>query len=479
MLVGKIVANVAGIVGTIVVINLLDRGANGKLEYGEAMAAFIVVATASQITTLGIGQFVVVKTANRSDLTFHATMIHVALGLVAMIAVYLARAPLGDWVGAPGMGRFVAGLTVALMFDRVMLVPERVLMRSLKFRAVAIARTVGDFVYVGTSVVLAATGWGGMSIVLGNIARSSTRALIMISAAERRDWLAPTRLRIATLLEIWRFSGPIGIAALAAFACRRWDNLLVSRFYGADVMGSYNVAYNLAENPPVVAEQAIDVLLPSYAQLGPATRVAGLIRSLSLLSFITSPLVIGLGAVAPTVVAAFLSSARSDVAPMLTVLSMMAVSRPLGWASAAYFQATDRPRTVMILEITNLVMLVTAITTLGRLSAVWACGAVGLVSAIRAIITAVVVRRIEGTGLWTFFEPQLRPVLACLVMVGAVVAVRHASAPFPMPSIARLMVEVVAGGAAYIAAAWVVANATFRDALDLARRAAHRRRRAV
>jgi O-antigen/teichoic acid export membrane protein len=476
MLVGKVVANVAGIVGTILVINLLDRGANGKLEYGEAMAAYIVVATASQITTLGIGQFVVVKAAQRRDLAFHATTIHVGLGVVAMVGVYAAREPLGAWVGAPGMGRFVAGLAVALMFDRLSLIPERVLMRSLDFRVVAISRTLGDFIYVGTTIALAATGWGGTAIVLGNVARSATRALIMISTAERKDWLLPTKLRIRSMLEIWKFSGPIWIGALAGFACRRWDNLLVSKFYGADVMGSYNVAYNLAENPPVVAEQAIDVLLPSYAQLAPEKRVAGFIRSLSLLSFITSPLVIGLGAVAPTVVAAFLDAQRTDVAPMLTVLSAMAVSRPLVWASAAYFQATDRPRVVMTLEITNLILLVTAIVTLGRLSAVWACAAVGIVSALRAVITAFVLRRIEGTGLWAFFGPQLRPVFACAPMAAAVVGVRHGLAGWHVAAVVRLGAEVVAGGTAYVLAAWLVAKPTFRDALDLARRAVRRRR---
>ena len=476
MLVGKVVANIAGIVGTILVINLLDRGENGKLEYGEAMAAFIVVATASQITTLGIGQFVVVKAAQRRDLAFHATAIHVVLGGVAMVGAYVFRDPLGAWVKAPTMGRFVAGLAVAMMLDRLSLVPERVLMRSLNFRVVAISRTLGDFVYVGVSIGLAATGWGGTAIVLGNVARSATRTLILIASAERRDWLEPTRLRLQSFAEIWKFSGPIWVGALAAFACRRWDNLLVSRFYGADVMGSYNVAYNLAENPPVVAEQAIDVLLPSYSQLEPEKRITGFIRSLSLLSLITSPLVIGLGAVAPTVVAAFLGHKRDDVAPMLTLLSTMAVSRPLVWASAAYFQATDRTRIVMILEVTNLVLLVTAITTLGQISPVWACAAVGLVSAVRAFITAVVMRKVDGVGLWKFFGPQLMPVVACLPMVAAVVGIRTATAGVAMPNVARLVLEVVVGAIVYVGAAWAVAKPTVRDALDLAKRAARRRR---
>src|SRR5262249_30570604 len=157
--------------------------------------------------------------------------------------------------------------------------------------------------------------------------------------------------------------------------------------------------------------------------------------------FITSPLVIGLGVVAPTVVAAFLSAARDDVAPMLTVLSAMAVSRPLVWASAAYFQATDRPRVVMALELVNLVMLVTAITTLGQFSAVWACAAVGIVSAIRAVITALILRKLEGTPLWTFFAPQLAPVFACAPMAIAVIGIRHGISGIPMPTVIRLVIE--------------------------------------
>jgi lipopolysaccharide exporter len=476
MLIAKVVATVAGIVGTILVINLLDRGANGNLEYGEAMAAFIVVATASQITTLGVGQFVVVKTAERRDLAFHATVIHVVLGAVAAVAVYVLRDPLGEWVKAPTMGRFVGGLAIAMMFDRMALIPERVLMRSLRFRVVALSRTVGDFVYIGISIGLAAAGWGGTAIVLGNVLRSLVRLMIVGSAAQRREWLEPTRLRKTSVLEIWKFSGPIWIGGLAAFACRRWDNLLVSRFYGADVMGSYNVAYNLAENPPVVAEQAIDVLLPSYSQLEPKKRMPGFIRSLSLLSFITSPLVMGLGAVAPTVVATFLSKSRADVAPMLTLLSTMAVSRPLVWASAAYFQATERTRLVMILEITNLILLVTALTTIGQITPVWACAAVGMVSAVRAFVTAVVLRWVDGVGLWEFFGPQVMPVIACLPMAAAVVGVRHAIEGLTMPNLARLLIEIAVGAIAYVISAWVFANPTFRDVLDLGKRSIRRRR---
>jgi PST family polysaccharide transporter len=475
MLLGKIVANVAGIVGTILVINLLDAGA-GKAEYGLATAAWLVVATASQVSTLGIGQFVVVKARDRPDLAFHATLIHIALGVVAMTAVYAWREPIAHWIDADGMGRFVPGLVAASMIDRLSLVPERILMRTMSFRTVAVSRTVGDLLYVGIAIAVAALGGGGMAIVWANIARSAVRTLILVRRANRRDWLVPVKLHFSSVREIFTFSGPIWIAALSSFAARRCDNLIVSGYYGAEVMGSYNVAYNLADNPPVVAEQAIDVLLPSYARLEDDARVRGLVRSLSLLSLITSPLVLGLGAVAPSLVAAFLGPDRADVAPMLSVLAVMSLTRPLMWASAAYLQATDRPRILMVLEITTVVTMIAGLLTLGRISVIWACIAVGLATFVRVIITALVLKRIHGIGLWAFFRPQLMPVVACLPMVAAVVGVRHALGGLGLRPLVSLLVEVGVGGLAYVGAAWVVANPTFRDVLDLARRSAKRRR---
>src|SRR4051812_27268658 len=272
MVLDKIVANLAGIVGTIVVINLLDRD-DGTAEYGLATAAWLSVAVVSQVTTLGIGQFIVVKAANRRDLAFHATLIHVSLGVVAMVAIYLFQDRIADWINAQGMSRFIPGLIVATMIDRLCLVPERVLMRSHDFRTVALARTAGDLVYVGSAITISALGGGGMAIVGANLARSGLRGAMFLRRADRRDWFEPTPLSFAKVREIFSFSGAIWIAALSSFASRRCDNLIVSGFYGADVMGSYNVAYNLAENPPVVAEQAIDVLLPSYAQLEGSARV--------------------------------------------------------------------------------------------------------------------------------------------------------------------------------------------------------------
>ena len=320
------------------------------------------------------------------------------------------------------------------MLDRISLVPERVLMRSMDFRVVAISRTVGDLLFVVAAIAIAALGGGGMAIVGANIVRSGIRAVILVRAADRADWLKPARITWFAVREIFTFSGPDldrGAELVRGAPLRQPDRVELLRRRGD---GQLQRRVQPRRQSAGRREQAIDVLLPSYAQLEPEARVRGLVRSLSLLSLITSPLVLGLGAVAPSLVAAFLKADRADVAPMLSVLAVMSLTRPLMWASAAYLQATDRPRILMVLEITTVTSMVVGLVTLGRISVIWACVAVGIATFIRVIVTAMVLKRIDGIGLWAFFKPQLMPVVACLPMTAAVVGVRHLLAGFHLPA---------------------------------------------
>src|SRR6185503_9524647 len=124
-----------------------------------------------------------------------------------------------------------------------------------------------------------------------------------------RDWLEPARLTFRQTRELFAFGVPMALGALCAFASRRWDNLMVSRFFGPGPAGMYNLAYNLADVPAIqVGEQVGDVLLPSFARLDPERRPAALLRSLSLLALVVFPLAVGLGVVAPTLVAVLLDA---------------------------------------------------------------------------------------------------------------------------------------------------------------------------
>lgn len=134
--------------------------------------------------------------------------------------------------------------------------------------------------------------------------------------------------------ELIGYGLPITISAVAEVAATRWDNMLVARFFGPDVLGRYSLAYSLADTPVgYVAEHIGDVLMPSFSQMEVTQRRTGVVRAAGLMGLIVFPLGVGLGAVAQTVVAALFDARWAQMAPMLMLLSVSMVFRPMSSAT--------------------------------------------------------------------------------------------------------------------------------------------------
>lgn len=452
---GGVGSRALGLIGTLVVTRFIAPS-----DYGEVTVAAVLVLTANQLSTLGLGQYLIANPNAKKSAGFHATVFHVVLGVV-MFGVLLAIGgrvvPLLD---APGAAVYLPGLVLAALFDRVGFVPERVLVRDMRFGVVSAGRSVGDLVYSVLSVALAAWGWGAMAIVAGNLARSVMRSVVFIGATNFREWLAPCRPDLEQTREMLWYGLPLSGAALAAFASRRWDNLIVSRFFGPGPTGMYNLAYNLADVPACqVGEQVGDVLFPSFARMEGEQRKRALVRALTLLALVVFPLAVGLGAVAPTLVAVLFDARWAPVAPMLVLLSALSITRPVGWTVVSYLQARQMTRVVLWLELFKVGLLFALLVTLGRLSPVFTCLAVGIAFFAHMIACLFVVRRVDGIPLRELLASLAPATVSCMALAAGVVGVRWAlAASGPHRALVGLLLETLGGTIAYLTAALFVAR---------------------
>lgn len=460
-----------GLIGTLVVTHYVSPG-----DYGEVTVAAVLVMTANQLSTLGLGQYLVAKPDAPESAAFHANLVHVGLGVVALAALLATGSRIGPGLDAPGMTRFLTGLCVAGLLDRASFVPERLLARDLRFGTIGALRTFSDVAHTVTCVWLAMAGFGAAALVWGNIVRSALRLVLAAGAMGWRAWLAPHRLSLAMLRDLFAFGVPVAVGALASFATRRWDNLLVSRFFGPSVTGMYNLAYNLADVPAIhVGEQIGDVLLPSFARLDPERRPAALVRALGLLALLVFPLAVGLGVIAPTLVGTIFDARWQPVAPMLLILSLLSVMRPVGWVISSYVQALGRPQPLMWLELAKLALLVGALASIGRQSPLWSCASVGIVFGLHALASLALVRKLDGVPLGSSLASLVPALLACVPLVVATLGVRRVLvATGGVPSLVSLLLEVAAGALAYVVAAWFVARSSARDLLARLREALSR-----
>jgi len=367
-------ARAIGLVGTLVVTRFV-----APADYGAVAVAAVLSMTANQFSTIGWGQYLVSRPDAPRSMAFHVTVFHVGLGLLALGLLLLSGPRLAPLLEAPGAARYVPGMALSVLLDRIAFVPERILVRDLRFGRLSATRTAGDLTHSVLSISAAALGLGGAAIVLGNVGRSLVRLLVFATSVARRDWLARCPIDLRHTRELLAFGVPMSLGALCEFATRRWDNLLVSRFFGPTVTGMYNLAYNLADVPAIqIGEQIGDVLLPSFARMDAARRPEALVRALSLLGLVVFPLAVGLGVVAKTLVATLFDARWQDLGQMLALLAALSVARPVGWTVASYLQARQLPRRILALEALKLLLLVLSLVTFGRRDPLLACGAVGV-----------------------------------------------------------------------------------------------------
>jgi lipopolysaccharide exporter len=490
-------ARVIGLVGTVLITRFLDPE-----DYGLASLAAIVIMTANTVSNCGLSQYIVSKPKAGRAAAFHASFYFLLLGVVALGVTLLASGPIARFVNAQGIERYLPGLAVAALLERIGTIQDRILVRDMRFFSVGIQRAVGEIAYSVVSVGLAAlcardSAFGGANaLVWGSIARSVLRFITLSASTPRAEWLEPCKITWQHTKDLFAFGLPMSVATLFAFGSRKWDNVVFSRQFGPTESGIYNYSYQLADIPATqIGENIGDVLVPSFAQMeSEERRKKALLVSMRMLTLIVAPLAVGLAAVAQPVVHAFFDPRWYGIAAMMPVLSALSVVRPIGWIGSSYLQVKDRPRAIMILEGVKTFGLLALMVAIGRITAgmpgstLWVCGAVGIAFALNSLSYMWVIRSIDGLSLREQIVPLLPPVLACIPMALAVLGVRSGLASlWPLPPVGapgfraregvELAVEVLVGGVVFVPSAFFLAPSASREFVRLLRTAIDKRRK--
>lgn len=468
---GSTGTRVVQLIGTLVMTRLLFPDV-----IGEVASASVIAQTANWVSNWGFNQYMIVHGPKGDEQTYHAAVVNVVFGLVGLCAIAGTGAWFAPMFRAPHLASYLPGLALAVLIRRIGAVPDKVLAREMRFRELATANGMGGLAYTVSSIALArTTDLGGQSIVVGQIVQS-VLATALIVRATGLGWLRRTPWRWQRVREIVRFGLPLGFAQLFDFGSRYWDNLAFGAYFGSEVVGFYNTAYNLADIPAVqVGEQISEVLLPAMTNLEVKDRKAALIRSTALMSLVVFPLAVGLGAVAPTLIRSLLNDAWQGVAPLLIVLSVLSVVRPMSWGVNAYLSSFSRTRAVMVLQLLKLVLLFGCIVAFHSLGPVWTAASVGIAFGVQALVSIGLVIYTDAIPAWPLASAVLRPLVACGVMAAAVLGARWGMHALGVDAArAILPVEIVVGAVTYVVAALVVARPIAGDFLQQLRRALKR-----
>jgi len=435
---------------------------------GEVMTATVLAFTANWVTQLGLTQYVMLRAEGARDLIFHATVLSVGLVVVVLCVLALASPLLGAWFDTPDLATYLPGMALAVLIRRIGSIPDKLLLRRMRFRTVAMANAAGELVYVACALTLVAfTSLGGHSIVVANIVQACVITGVLVAACGVSEWLTPARLSWQRFREIIRFGAPMGVESFFYEAARYADKLVFTKMFGASRTGEYNLAYNLADIPASqVGEQVSNVMLPTLLQFQGLRRREVLVRSIGMLSLITFPMAVGLGVIAPTLIEVLLPPQWQGVAPFLLVLAVVSVLRPINGLLSQYLISIEEVRVLMRLEIVRVIVLFASMIALGQIGPVPAALAIGLSSIVHLLVLAQAVGpdRAFTTGM---LRAVRAPVVGCIGMAAAVLLARACLETSVPHDVLMLLMEILTGAACYVGCLYLLERATLREVTGL------------
>ncbi|MEQ8208713.1 MAG: lipopolysaccharide biosynthesis protein [Lacipirellulaceae bacterium] len=277
--------------------------------------------------------------------------------LGACVAVASAiLAPFVSWFyEEPRLTSIMLVLSITFLISGLSIQHQAMLKRSMDFRSLAVL-DLGSFIGAQIIGISCAAIWRGQPW--------DYWALVVI----------PVAMSLFRMLALWRFchwrpSFPVkrsGTRSLVVFGAnltgfnfmnyfvRNADNLIIGKSWGEEPLGYYERAYKLFLLPTRSISVPLSGLMVSTLSrlVDEPTRYKNLyVNVVSKLSLVTMPIAAFTFAVSESIVDAVLGDGWSDVAPILRVLSLVAISQSigstLGWLLVSQGRTADSLRWIL------------------------------------------------------------------------------------------------------------------------------------
>lgn len=436
-------------------------------EFGVVALALLASTVLDRLADFGVSEALIIapddELEDRAQTAFRLTLLTggAVAGLIA------ATSPLLTRFFDQGALQPLLLLVAANLFVRtVAQTPYALAQRALNFRLRTISELSDVMVRGIVSIVLAATGVGALSLLLGYLSGSIAHALVVWTGGGFRPRRGPSRAGARSLLG---FGGKLTALELVAMVTYNVDNAVVGKVLGSAALGFYQMAYRLPElvvyNLSVVAGR---VLYPAFAAVDRADLGRAYLLSLRYLLLLSLPVAAGLALLAEPFVVTLFGDQWRPAVPAMQAIVALSFAGVVGIPAGTVYKASNRVGLLLWLNVPRFVIIVPGLV----LFAERGIAAVALVMTAGAAVTALIglalASRMLAVGpaamlaaAWPAIAGGL-PVAATVALVAAGLDGRR--------ELVVLLAASAAGAAAYLAALRIAAPGTLRYALSRLRR---------
>ncbi|AWL91160.1 O-antigen/teichoic acid export membrane protein [Bradyrhizobium ottawaense] len=396
--------------------------------------------------------------AMSAEVDFRGTAM-VAFGLT--VAVLCATTPLVFLFRSDlSVELLLASMFVAIMANAVDVGQEfeRAKLRPYRFAAISIVRSVSS---VGFGLLGIWLGWGGLGL-LAAFGLGSLTGIILNLVGDRTKI---ARFQRSQFMQLARYGLPLTLAGLSVAVYSACDRLIVAYLLGKDAAGIFGVAADLPRQFMVmiassVAAATVPLVFRSLSENSKETTRERLTESLELLLVVVTPVAIWLALAADQVAGTLVGvDFRAGVSALLPTLVL---ARFFGIANQFYvqisFQLAERP--FMLAAQSFLTLVVSVVLMFALVAGYGLYGAALATLATEALGFLVAVVLMHRAHPVPFDLGRLAGIAAsAAAMVAAILAARSQAGG---TGFVALVIVSLAGGLAYVGAAWLLNVANVR-----------------
>ena len=297
--------------------------------YGLVGMAVLVTTLLETIRDVGTGTALIREPELPDSLASTAFWLNCGTGIIVTLLVIAFSWPAAYFFHEPQVARILQFLSVSFFFGALGVVPTAVLTRAMDFRRVALSQAVGAVCGTSSAIAIALAGGTVSALIAASLVMSITTTLMV--------WfLSPLRVKlifhVAEARRILTFGLHLTGSHVMNYFSRNADNVLVGRFLGSSPLGFYQMGYMLMTLPlqnfsvmiAQVAYPALSKMSDDHARFR-----AAYLRTASLISLVTFPVMIGLGVTAQPFVRVFLGPKWMPVAGLLMVFGPLGALQSL------------------------------------------------------------------------------------------------------------------------------------------------------
>ena len=417
-------------------------------DYGIAGMAYLYVGFAQMLAELGIGAVIV----QRQELSRQTIAALTGASLVAGVLLAVVSVPAGFGLAAfyrePVLVQVVAVYGLSFIPTAFRSISAAILSRRMAFERITILALLESVAASLTSLVLALNGWSVWALVLGNTAGICLATVVAV-------WWAPPglSLNLSSLrgTGTLTFGSKILVSRAAWYAYASADFLVIGRRIGAKAYGEYQLAHQFASIPADRITGALtQVLFPvlSNLQQDPAERARYFRTSTEACVLVLMPVYVGLALVAHDFVAVALGARWASAAPILAILSLVAVVRSTTAVANSVILSAGNASFPARLSLIGLIVFPPAF----YLAAPWGAAAVAAVwlvlNPVVITVPSLIVALRASSLRFADWYAAIRPyVMATLVMAAAAFATQQITGD--RSALTRLALTVGVGAATY------------------------------